>query len=65
MYFSMQAHSYDDIVEAIEQFIIGFESPLVPALQGTSFEAQISITDPPPEYESVNRVLKVRIILDI
>ena len=37
-----------------------FEPPLLPALDGSSFESQISISDDPPDYDSANRVLKVR-----
>ncbi len=55
-----QERSYEDIVEAVETFVVTFEPPLLPALEGASFETQISIADDPPDYDSANRVLKVR-----
>lgn len=58
-YFSTQSTSHEDVVKAVEEFVVTFEPPLVPALQGGSFETQISIADDPPDYESANRVLKV------
>ena len=55
----LQERSYEDIVEAVETFVITFEPPLLPALGGASFETQISLADDPPDYDSANRVLKV------
>lgn len=51
---------YEDIVEAVEVFVVTFDPPLLPALQGSVFETQISVADDPPDYHRANRVLKVR-----
>ena len=38
-----------------------FDPPLLPALQGSAFETQISLADDPPAYDEANKVLKVSI----
>ena len=55
---SPQANSHEDIPEAVQQFVLTFDPPLVPALQVTGFDTQISIADDPPDYERANKVLK-------
>ena len=55
----VQENSYNDIIEAVEVFVVTFDPPLLPALQGSSFESQISVADDPPDYDRANRVLKV------
>lgn len=46
-------------MEAVEEFVVTFDPPLLPALQGSTFETQISLADDPPDYDRANRVLKV------
>ena len=55
----LQGHSYEDIQEAVEEFVVTFNPPLEPALYGSAFETQISLSDDPPDYSSANKVLKV------
>ena len=54
-----QERTYEDIVEAVETFAASFQPPLLPALEGSSFETHISIEDNPPDYGTENGALKV------
>ena len=60
MLIHLQTVSYDDITEAVSQFVNTFDPPLAPALQAINFETQFSMADEPPDYERANKVLKVR-----
>ncbi|XP_064405967.1 uncharacterized protein LOC135351008 isoform X2 [Halichondria panicea] len=53
-----QTDEYDDVIEAVNCYVLTFDPPLMPALQGKSFETQFSVTSAPPEYDKANRVLK-------
>ena len=45
----------------MEDFVSTFDPPLLPALQGSAYETQISLADDPPAYDEANKVLKVSI----
>jgi len=53
-----QTDSFPDMIQAVNSYTFTCDPPLVPAL-GNSFEAQVSISDAPPEYDKANKVLKV------
>lgn len=57
---SPQSVACDDIIEAVNQYVLSSEPPLIPAL-GKGFETEISIPDEPPDYDNAHRVLQVGI----
>lgn len=59
-YYHQQTKVCDDVMEVVNLYTLTSEPPLVPALHGTSFETQVSLTDAPPDYYKANQVLKVR-----
>ena len=63
LFLCMQPDEYDDVIEAVNTYVLTSDPPLVPVLHGKSFETQVSITDAPPEYDKANKVLKVHVIM--
>lgn len=57
---SGQSVACDDIIEAVNQYVLSSEPPLIPAL-GKGFETEISIPDEPPDYDNAHRVLQLDI----